>query len=275
MDAVVSDPRIATLLLCSRPPRPILVPNPLPREMIYRLIYWFKLLIADPNRDTWKLDKDLDNGLIRKDPTKEDDTKDPKWLFHYKPMTFWKLANEQGLDTSPYRKFINTCDAAVRVAKTSVEPIIHTLDEQLPGYAFWRNFEASECVLRLIKDDPPAISHRLEVATKHTDFGFLTQHLFESRPHLVWFCEKTGEWIPIDFNNVDNQPAVLFFGRKASLMTGGKRCVENDGTQTKEVLPRSGLLEPLLHKVVEIGDMNELTTARFAVVAFFHIPLVL
>ena len=275
MTELVSDPRMVAELVRGPYPRPILMPNPFSPEIFHTLIAGFEEVLADTQREQWMLDpKTHNNGLIRRDPTKEDPYIDPKWMWHYSLHEFWNVAHKAGLDTSRHACFLQLCHETILTGIKTVLPIIHELDTQLSGYAFERNFLAADCFLRLIKDDPPLILGRHEVATPHEDFSFCTFHWYETRPHLLWFNEQTEAWVPVDFDDMRNQPVVFFLGRKAALMTGGKREIEPDGTQSKRVVRSSGILRPVNHRVIEVGPLEELTTSRYAAVLFFHTPLV-
>lgn len=273
---IISDPHLAADLLRGPYARPVQIPMP---DRLKPHVFEFSLrrmqeLLNDPDREKWNLGNENDDGLQRKSPTTQNPTADYKWFFHQKLLTFWNLAEKSCLNTHRYKDFLASNDFIIRIAIETVTPYIDALDQRLPGYAFKRNFLAGNHVLRLIVDDPPASTGNLEVANKHTDYAFCTLHLWESRPEFQWYNEKSKQW-----EHITDEPkiptAILFLGRKAALMTGGKRMISPTGEQTKEVVPHSGLLRPLLHRVREIGNPTELTTPRRAVVAFFHTPLVL
>lgn len=271
---IITGPAVVAELVRGKYPRPVQVPNPLESPVFEFALRRMQDLLNDPNRDEWKLGDEHDDGLQQKFPTPQNPTADFKWFYHQKSLTFSRLAKKHGLNTSRYEDFIRSNDFIIQAAVRAVTPYIEALDEQLPGYAFKRNFLAGNHVLRLIFDDPPAVTGKLEVASRHEDFAFCTMHLWESRPEFQWYNEKTCSWESV-VENPHIPSATFFLGRKAALMTGGKRVIAPDGEQTKEVVPRSGILRPLLHRVREIGTVEELTTPRRAVVAFFHVPLVL
>lgn len=277
MREIITDPRIVTELVRGPHAQPVRVPLLMdlkPHVFQLTLRYMQNLIDDESNRDRWKWGTENDDGLVRKFPIPENPTADRKWFYHQKMLTWKTLARERGLDIDRHKWFFRTNEFIIEKAIKMVAPYIEAFDEQLPGYAFKRNFLASNHVLRLIVDDPPALTGKLEVASEHTDYAFCTMHLFESRPEFQWFNEKQNRWEYIA-NDPQNPSATFFLGRKAALMTGGKRVITPGGEQTKEVVPGSGLLHPLTHRVREIGYPEELTTPRRAVVAFFHVPLIL
>lgn len=275
MSHIISDPSFAADLLRGYHARPVQIPMP---DRLKPHVFEFSLrrmqeLLNDPDREKWNMGDENDDGLQRRSPTFKNPTADHKWFFHQKLLTFWNLAEKNCLNTYRYKDFLASNDFITRIAIEIVTPYIDALDQRLPGYAFKRNFLAGDHVLRLIVDDAPAITGKLEVASAHMDFAFCTLHLWESRPEFQWYNEEFKQWEHV----ADGQTpaAILFLGRKAAIMTGGKRMISPIGEQTKEVIPHSGLLRPLLHRVREIGNPAELTTPRRAVVLFFHVPLVL
>lgn len=277
MIELVTDPRVVAELVRGLHAQPVRVPmhgDLKPHVFQLALRHMQNLVDDESNRDRWKWGTENDDGLVRKFPTPENPTTDSKWFYHQKMLTWQTLAKEKGLDIKHHQCFFRTNEFITEQAIKMVKPYVEALDEQLPGYAFLKNFRTAEHLIRLIIDDPPSVTNNLEVASEHTDFAFCTFHLYENRPEFQWYDETTNTWESV-LHDPNAESATFFLGRKAALMTGGKRKVSPEGIQTKEVVPHSGILKPLLHRVREIGKPKELTTPRLAVVVFFHVPLVL
>ena len=223
---IISDPHIVAQLVRGRYARAIQVPLP---DSLKPPIFEFALcrmqeLLKDPDRDKWNLGDENDDGLQRKFPTPQNPTRDFKWFYHQKLLTFESLTKKHALETRRYHDFITINDFIIRSAIRMVTPYIAALDEQLPGYAFMRNFLAGNHVLRLIADDPPALTGNLEVAQEHMDFAFCSLHLWQNRPEFQWYNRETASWERV-IQEHETPAATFFLGRKATLMTGGKRII--------------------------------------------------
>ena len=266
----IYNPMEAVDMLCGVFPRPVSIPFHLEQHLTARLFAWFEKLLQSSEWKSWQFGED--DGIQRRDPSPAHPTRDPKWLFHFKQHVP-DLLETYRVNIRKHFQFLIDCEHALFQIITDAAPYITAMDTILPGFAFLRNFQEGVHTLRLIIDDPPAITGNNVVADTHTDLSFCTYHLWESRPEMLYYDEGSDTWVSAPDQSVDHDHTTFFLGRKAAIMTGGTRVYDSNGNQTLEV--NGGILRPLRHMVRERGNVALLTTPRKAIVAFLHVPLVL
>ena len=245
---------------------PPTVPFFLDKKEFQILFFFLPKLLGHRERDKWIIGGD--DGLQFRTKTPKHPTRDTKVFFHYS-YPLLDLLHKHRVYTNPFYNELATCKKVLDNVVEDARKYIAALDEEMPGYAFLRNFEAARHLhkLRIVEYDPPAKNNPV-VAEKHTYFSFLTYHLWGSHEGIYTYQGK--QWLPISHQK---NIALLFLGRKASLMTGGKRILRADGTQSIEV--DGGILPSIIHGVVENGLVTANHEKRRAVVGFLHVPLVL
>ena len=96
---IISDPRVVAQFVRERYARLVEVPMP---NSLMCFLFEFVLrrmqdLICDPDRDTWNLGTENDDGLQRKFPTAKNTTADFKWFYHQKKRTFFDLVKKSNI----------------------------------------------------------------------------------------------------------------------------------------------------------------------------------
>ena len=186
------------------------------------------------------------HGVLRGDGIYDD----YKEFFHHRYRLTPRLMHK-GISIDPHSAWLNHSLHQLHLqCESTCRMIASALDQRLPGYHFAERVAAPQArtmsVLRLLSYDLQKARTRTLIGKGHTDKDFLTLHIVDERPGLL----IRGEPQPY---RARSNTALVFFGDKASHLTGGR-------------------FKPLYHEVIDTSA-NPAASSRWSIIYFCHIML--